>query len=706
MVREAHLAAAQVPTVRVCPTCRSDIARDAPLGLCPSCLIARVVDRGASPAEPAPSGHNDGPLPSLRLGGYEILDRIDAGGMGVVYRARQVLADGRIVALKMLQGGVFASEAAARLFQREIALVSRLDHPNIVPIYDVGEHEGRAYFTMKLMAGGTLSARLERYRDPRRAAGLVAKLARAVHEGHRLHILHRDLKPANILFDKEGEPYVADFGVAKLLGDDGGTMTGDRLGTPGYMAPEQARGQAKRVTAAADIFSLGVMLYELLTGRRPFDAPTPMQSLRRTIEEEPAAPRSVRRDLPRDLETICLTCLRKEPERRYGSAEALAEDLERWLRGEPVEARSPGPLRRALRWCARYPAAVALILAATLAFAGAVATARAQQEARRQEVLEGNVYAARTVAGAVLAQLWYYGVLVSRAAADPRAAALVEQPHLPALEELRKAYVGRDGGPSLVSWFVVDREGALLLHWPRSAAPLGNYAFRDYFQGARRIAEGPDPGVAYVSRAFRSETDHHHKFALAAPIRGASGEFAGALIAAIATDSRLGALQLSDGRRSAALAARRDRERGEPAPASDEFTVLVHDGLDHGESAGLRSAILSGLLPAAPASGAPVLDQLRLPPPDRVASLDDWHDPLAERDPAKYGGAFLAGMAPVGHTDLVVIVQSRADEAVALDADPRLRLVSWSGVALALLGLASAAASAARRRRRRLAYER
>ncbi|WP_437980241.1 serine/threonine protein kinase [Sorangium sp. So ce117] len=705
MASEDHTPTALAPTLRVCPTCRSEITRDAPHGLCPSCLIAGVALRGAPPAESDPPGQQDSSLPSPSHGGYEILGRIDAGGMGVVYRARQVRAN-RIVALKMLPGGPFATDTAARLFQREIALASRLDHPSIVPIYDVGEHEGQAFFTMKLMEGGTLTARLENYRDPRRAAGLVAKLARAVHEGHRRDVLHRDLKPANILFDNDGAPYVADFGVAKQLGQEGGTMTGDRLGTPGYMAPEQAMGHAKRVTAAADIFSLGVILYELLTGRRPFDGSTPMQSLRRTIEEEPAAPRSLRRDLSRDLEAICLTCLRKKPERRYGSAEALADDLERWLRGEPVVARARGLVGRALLWFARHPTAVALILAATLASAGAVATACAQQEARRQEVLDGNVYAARAVAGAVLAQLWHYGVLVSRAAADPRAAALVQQPHLPALDELRKAYVGRNGGPSLVTWFVVDREGVLLLHWPRAPAPQGKYDFRDYFQGARRLAEGPDSGVAYVSRVFRSETDHQHKFALAAPIRGASGEFAGALIATIATDSRLGALQLSDGRRFAVLAARRDRERGGPAPASDEFTVLVHDGVGHGESAALRSAILSDLLPAAPASGAPALAQLQLPPPDRVASVDDWRDPLAERDPAKYGGAFLAGMAPVGHTDLVVIVQSRADEATALDADPRLRVVAWSGVALALLGLAFAAVSATRRRRRRLAYER
>ncbi|WP_437950166.1 protein kinase [Sorangium sp. So ce296] len=699
MDRGGHTAAAQALTVRVCPTCREAIEPDAPLGLCPSCLIARVVDRRAPSVDPDPPGKDDCPLPSLRLGAYEILDRLGAGGMGVVYRARQIRAD-RIVALKMLPGGPFASATAARLFQREIEVVARLDHPNIVPIYDVGEHEGRAYFTMKLMAGGALSARLERYRDPRRAAALVAKLARAVHEGHRQHILHRDLKPANILFDEAEEPYVADFGVAKQLGHEGGTATGDRVGTAGYMAPEQAMGHAKRVTPAADIFSLGVILYELLTGRRPFDGPTPHETLQRTAEEEPTPPRSVRRDLPRDLETICLTCLRKEPERRYGSAEALAEDLERWLRGEPVAARTPGRGERALRWCARHPAAVALMLAATLAFGGAVATARAQEEARRQEVLEGNVYAARAVAGAVLAQLWHYGELVARAAADPRAAALVERPHLPALEALREAYVGQHGGPSLVTWFVVDRNGVLLLHWPRASAPRGTYEFRNYFQGARRLAEGPDPGVAYVSRAFQSETDHNHKFALASPIRSASGEFAGALIATIATDSRLGALQLSDGRRFAALAARRDRERGESAPASDELTVLVHDGLEHGEGAALRSATLSGLLPA-PVTGAPALGQLRLPPPELVASVDDFRDPLAERDPVKYGGAFLAGIAPVGHTDLVVIVQSRADEAVALDADPRLRLVSWSGVALALLGLAFAAASAARRRRRR-----
>ncbi|AUX45280.1 uncharacterized protein SOCE26_067610 [Sorangium cellulosum] len=699
MVNAAHTAAVHPPTVRVCPRCREEVGHDVPHGLCPRCLLGRVLNRPTPQADSDPPGPEERPRSSLRLGDYEILDRLGEGGMGVVYRARQVRAD-RIVALKMLPGGPFAGMAAARLFQREIEAVARLDHPNIVPILDVGEHEGRPYFTMKLMAGGTLSARRERYRDPRRAAELVATLARAVHEGHRCHILHRDLKPDNILFDTKGNPYVADFGVAKEIGRDNGTQTGLAIGTVGYMAPEQALGHAKRVTAAADVFSLGVILYELLTGRGPFAGPTPQETLRRTAEDEPASPRTLRREVHRDLETVCLTCLHKEPGRRYGSAEALAEDLERWLRGEPVEARTPGPLERALRWCARHPAAVALILAATLAFAGAVATARAQEEARRQEVIEGNVYAARAVAGAVLAQLWHYGVLVSRAAADPRAAALVERPALADLEALREVYIGRDGGPSLVTWFVVDRQGKLLLHWPHASAPHGTYAFRDYFQGARRLAEGSDLGVAYVSRAFRSETDHNYKFGLSAPIRGASGELAGVLIATIATDSRLGALRLSDGGRLVALAARRDRERGGPLPASDDYTVLIHDGLGYGESAALRSATLSTLLPAPAAASTPALDQLRLPPPDRVAAVADWRDPLAERDPAKYGGVWLAGLAPVGHTELVVVVQSRADEATALDADPRLRLVAWSGVAVALLGLAFAATAARRRQRR------
>jgi serine/threonine-protein kinase len=332
-----------------------------------------------------------------RIPGYEVEGVLGQGGMGVVYQARHLRLN-RPVALKMLLGGAFASPRERERFQREAEAVAGLRHPNIVQVYDVGDVDGRPYFTMELVEGGSLDQKLAGTPCPaRQAAALVAVVAEAIQAAHQCGIVHRDLKPANVLLTAEGTPKVTDFGLARRLEGGGGlTQTGAAMGTPSYMAPEQARGDKGALGPATDVYALGAILYECLTGRPPFRAETATATLRQVVEEEPVPPARLNPRVPRDLETICLKCLQKGPSQRYASAAALADDLRRFERGEPITARPPGPLERAAKWVRRRPTVAALLGAGLLMLAGITAAAvwyvgdrarlRAEAQSRGREV--------------------------------------------------------------------------------------------------------------------------------------------------------------------------------------------------------------------------------------------------------------------------------------------------------------------------------
>jgi WD40 repeat protein len=314
-----------------------------------------------------------GSLAVPRIPGFEILGELGRGGMGVVYKARDALK--RVVALKMvLSGDCVTPEELAR-FRAEAEAVARPKHPNIVTVYHVGEYDGRPFFSLEFVEGGTLAQLLrDGLPEPTRAAELLEVLARALDAVHRCNVVHRDLKPANVLLSADGTPKVTDFGLAKRLDEDTGrTHSGAIMGTPCYMAPEQASGGAARATPLADVYALGAILYECLTGRPPFKAATVHETLRQVVADEPVSPRRLNLSVPRDLETVCLKCLHKEAERRYASAADLAEDLGRFRRGEPVRARPVGAGERAVKWAKRRPALAGLLGVSALAALALVA---------------------------------------------------------------------------------------------------------------------------------------------------------------------------------------------------------------------------------------------------------------------------------------------------------------------------------------------
>jgi serine/threonine protein kinase/TolB-like protein len=380
-----------IRVIRICRKCGAKIFSDAPEALCARCVLksalsdlagasvagggdpGRVDDPARDETDAAADGHNKKTARAAELlgelGDYELLEEVGRGGQGVVFRARQKTLN-RTVALKVISLGQWASKAHVKRFRREAEAAASLEHPGIVPIHEVGERDGSCYFCMKFIEGGQLDEVVRREPMPiRRAVELIAKVARTVHYAHEHGILHRDIKPGNILLDAKGEPHLTDFGLARLVESESTvTRTLEVLGTPSYMAPEQAVGNNAVIGSVTDVYGLGAVLYQLLTGQPPFAGGTTYETIRLLCDTEPRNPRILNPKVDRDLSTICLKCLEKDPKRRYLSALALAEDLERWLKHVPIQARRIGPLVRSRKWVRRNPS-IAVMAAMLLALA-------------------------------------------------------------------------------------------------------------------------------------------------------------------------------------------------------------------------------------------------------------------------------------------------------------------------------------------------
>jgi eukaryotic-like serine/threonine-protein kinase len=618
--------------------------------------------------------------PRERFGGYELLGEIGRGAQGVVYRAR-LKGTALEVALKLLRG---------RGFPPELDAAPGLRHPNIVPVYHVGE-QGHPFYTMALVEGGSLDQHLARFTsNPRAAAVLVAKVARAVHFAHQRRVIHRDLKPANILLDETGEPHVADFGLAARI-DDSGTLTdaGPAAGSLPWMAPEAVRGDAV-LTTGVDIWALGVILYELLTGARPFRGSTWTELRAAILAGDHPAPRAVNARVPRDLDAICRRCLAREPDRRYESASAVALELDRWLRDEPVRARPAGPGERIARWSRRNPGlaaggvfGLALFVAVT---AGSVTLAGEWEDRVVSEVCQNSEYDAALVAGNVLQRFEELGGAVKDKSAvfaagktfpadGPKAAEK-------ALHELVEDQVGGSKARPFVNAFLLDSTSRVRATWPpdpkagtQDVPPLG-FIERDYFVRAR-------PNRVHVSRVFKSRRDGLDKLALSIRFQLSESKEWWVLAATVTTDRKLdlGVVSMSDSRHEAILVAPRDDAPlypGDTEPGG--YVILVHQAIDP-RSPPRRFGTSAPGPPRAndlPELGPPPPSEARPFPPDR-----DYRDPFAESHP-EYAGRWLTGSARVGNTELVVVVQQRYSDAVAPHRSLLRRWLTWLGAAVAV----------------------
>lgn len=653
-----------------------------------------------------------------RFGEYELIRVLGQGGMGTVYEARLAGTSLR-VALKVLKPAELEGAEATRRLREEVENTASLRHPNIVPIYHVGEHAGQPFYTMELIEGGSLDQHLDRYRGQfAKAARLLASTARSVHHAHQRRILHRDLKPGNILLDAAGEPHVADFGLATRL-DDTGTATdsGPPAGSLPWMAPEAVRGEPT-LSTAIDVWALGVILYELLTGVRPFGGADAREVRQAILQREPPAPRAVNPSVPRDLDAVCRRCLHKDPEGRYESATALALELERWLRDEPVRARRAGRTERVARWCRRNPGlAVGSTLLLVLLLAGleaALSLIRDQDQKLRATVCQNNEFAARHVASSVLGRLEQLSEPVLAAAGDDDLRRACGHAKVAEAQAVLERHF-RDRSRARLSFatvYLLNPDGKLVAlvdpDHPRQGpeAPASRvlgvrFSSRDYFHGALRHHQESAPrDRIHLSRVYRSQNDGLDKLAISCPVlpEGPS-KSPWVLAATITTDATLGVESLHDARHKAVLFAPRDAapvQSGEP-PLPAGYVILIHPAFLTGEKSVPFPADRPGPVP--PPGEQPELRPASGPPP--FAADDDYADPVAEHGHPEFSGRWLTGSARVGNTELIVLVQQRYEEAVAPYQAfiRRFLLIAGGLVGLVLLSLVGLRLIQARRRR-------
>lgn len=625
-----------------CPECDSPLPESG-RGLCPRCLLGLAVQTSAGDVNGLPANKN--------FGGYELLERIGQGGFGVVFRARQRGLD-RLVALKLLRTGAFATEAELKRFRAEAQAVARLQHPNIVTLHEVGECAGQPFYSMELVAGAGFDALVKRGPlPPDRAASYVRSVADGIHYAHTRGLLHRDLKPANVLLDDYGQPKVTDFGLARALaGPSDLSHSGDFVGTLLYASPEQAAGRTKDVGVGSDVWALGATLYELLTGRPPFTGETAAEVQRKILGEEPAAPRLLNPAVPRDLETVCLKCLAKEPAGRYREAKELAADLGRFLRREPVRALPVGVAGRFARWCRRKPAQ-AVTVTTLFVLLGLLSIAAGLF---RRDLLSSNAQAAQLAALVIHAELAEVGHAVERAADSAELQEFVKSHDWQGCDEWLGKLQQAGGVLSAAhwlhseNWYLLDARGQMLAHWPVGSL-ITNVAFRDYYLGALRNAQAGTP-EAYFSRVYQGVNDGLHKFGISRAVRDARGEPAGVLVATVTTTTTERQAALSSAERKTVLIAATDTNAPPPnGPAVTrlpEFVVMLHPAFRERE-------------PVVPARH-PALSRLLALPEGLTPAVTDpfYRDPVGERYD-RYQGRWLAGFARVPETPFIAIFQTR-----------------------------------------------
>jgi WD40 repeat protein len=508
------------PGISICGRCGHALPPDGVPGLCPRCELALALE---GPGD----FHSELEHLAVRgdLGGYEMLEEAGRGGMGSVWKARQP-GLGRLVAIKILPGGEWAGASVRLRFQREAEAAARLRHPHLVAVHDCGEHEGTLWYSMDFIEGESLAERIQRQPlAPREAAELIEKVTRAVAFAHGQGVWHRDLKPANILIDQAGEPHVTDFGLAHTEASTGLTVSGHLAGSPHYLPPERARaGNDGTPAAAGDIYALGATLYHTLTGRPPFSGSNVSSILAKVIADPPARPSSLASNIPRDLETVCLKCLEKDPARRYATAEALADDLKRFLDGVPVHARPINAPARTWRWAKRRPALAALGAALVLALAGLLVlfavsaqrsrteaerlrlTARAAENAEHTAQIESGLASARSARLSDRFASRREGLeSLAKAAAIAAASALENEPTLRALRDeaaallalpatdFQKTTAGPRGAPGEEVWWIERTRQWLMLHGP---APRGWFLVK---ADGSVVTELPVPESAFAT---------------------------------------------------------------------------------------------------------------------------------------------------------------------------------------------------------------
>jgi eukaryotic-like serine/threonine-protein kinase len=583
---------------------------------------------------------------------FETVELLGQGGMGTVWKVRQKDLP-RTVALKVLNAGKLARTSELKRFKMEASAAAKLQHPSLVPIYEVGEEQGCCYFTMEYVEGQTL-ARLLRGTplEPRRAAELLLAMAEAIHYAHSRGLLHRDLKPGNVIVDGSGRPRIMDFGLAKeLYLESSLTESNAILGTPSYMSPEQAEGKIAELSPKSDVYSLGAVLYETITGRPPFRAHNLSETLRQVISDAPALPRSVNPKVPRDLETICLKCLQKEPGRRYHSAQELADELGRFLRKEPIRARPIGMPARAWRILRRNPVAAGSTSAiATLLLVMAIAAIFA-----RQSLLTANGLLAHTTADMLQLQLEKFATLMQDVARDPALIAATQNGDKPAVQALlsathKKVKSAQDlkwlAGEPFENWNVLDLRGNLIARTDFDPSEQrSGFQDRDYFTGAldklNRSAVGANR--VHFSKIHFSRFDPYHKFGISTVIVSGEEESRGPLGVLVAMFTPRSSAPLNDIHRKIALVGPADPSDAATAPAKPTFNYYY--------------VLHPDFTPRTPAVG---VNRLPFDPAKSVHNL--YRDPVGSRF-RPYQNVWLAGSAPIvfngSPTGYYVVVQSR-----------------------------------------------